>query len=293
MALLWNSIATTKTGLLYKSLEATPIKPRDCTWINYIRCHDDIGLGYDDDLIRENGWDPQQHRRFLLDYYCQNLEWSPAKGRVFMHNPKTGDGRITGSAASLLGLEKAIEQGSEKDISAAIDKIILMHGVILSYGGIPLIYGGDEIATLNDYSYQVDPVKREDSRWLNRPRHDWEAVSLLEDKELPASRVFAMLRHLIALRKSLPVLEDRNNLELHYLSNEHILAFERKGPGANGLLVLCNFDGNEQVVDAGRVVGLGYMKGHKYHDIIRDKEVALSSGLLRINPYQILWLTRV
>lgn len=137
MALLWNSIATKKTSLLYKSLMHVPSKPKDGTWINYIRCHDDIGLGYENHLIEELGWNPNMHRKFLLDYYCRRLDWSPAMGMLFMYNPKTGDGRITGSAASLLGLEKGIQTKDEELIKEAVDKIIMLHGITLAFGGIP------------------------------------------------------------------------------------------------------------------------------------------------------------
>jgi amylosucrase len=101
MACLWNSVATSKSLLLSASLRKMPPKPQSGTWINYIRCHDDIGLGFENAHIEALGWNPQTHRKFLLDYYCQRLEWSPAKGAVFMYNPATGDGRITGTAASL------------------------------------------------------------------------------------------------------------------------------------------------------------------------------------------------
>ncbi|CAN0603469.1 unnamed protein product, partial [Ectocarpus sp. 12 AP-2014] len=137
MALLWNSIATKKTSLLQKSLLEIAPKPTDGSWINYIRCHDDIGLGYDDDFIKALGWSPMEHRKFLLDYYCGRLDWSPAKGLMFMYNPKNGDGRITGSAASLLGLEIALEQKDKQKIQDAVAKILMLHGIILSYGGIP------------------------------------------------------------------------------------------------------------------------------------------------------------
>ena len=156
MALLWNSIATKETVMMRKSLEDLLAKPESSTWINYVRCHDDIGLGYDDRFIHEMGWSPQPHRRFLLDYYCQGLDWSPSIGQIFMHNPKTGDGRITGSAASLLGLEKALQEEDAEGISQALNKMVLLHGLVLSYGGIPMIYGGDEWAALNDYSYLND-----------------------------------------------------------------------------------------------------------------------------------------
>ncbi len=292
MALLWNSIATKKTGLLYKSLASTPAKPGDCTWINYIRCHDDIGLGYDDELIRDMGWDPQQHRRFLLDYYCQRLEWSPATGEIFMYNPRTGDGRITGSAASLLGLEKALRQARREKVQAALDKIVLMHGIVLSIGGIPLIYAGDEIATLNDYSYRDDPDKKGDSRWVNRPRQDWKTVANLDKGHSPASEVFHRLRHLIALRKAHPELADRNNLSLHNPNNPHVLVFERMGTEGKGILVLCNFDENEQVVDASWVSRLGYCGKKEYTDLVSQQGYTLSSGLLPLKPYQILWLAK-
>ncbi len=292
MALLWNSIATKKTGLLYKSLQNIPSKPDDCTWINYIRCHDDIGLGYDDQIIREMGWDPQQHRKFLLDYYCQRLAWSPARGMVFMFNPKNGDGRITGSTASLLGLEKALERVKKEEIDAAVDKIILMHSVILSFGGIPLIYAGDEIATLNDYSYQSDPLKREDSRWLNRPQHDWKTVDKLHSEDHPASKVFRKLQEIIAIRKELKMLADHNNLLLHPVGNPHILAYERLGDEGNDLLVLCNFDENEQVIDAGWVARLGYLKEGAARDLISKKTIKLSSGLFPVGGHQIHWLAK-
>ena len=291
MALLWNSIATKETGLLTRSLNSIPGKPAACTWINYIRCHDDIGLGYDDDLIRGMGWDPQHHRRFLLDYYCRRLEWSPATGLVFMYNPRTGDGRITGSAASLLGLEKALSQHKSGLIRQAVDKIVMMHGIILTIGGIPLIYAGDEIATLNDYSFLDDPLKKDDSRWVNRPRHDWDTVAALEQDKSPASEVFERLREMIAIRKKHPLLADHNNLLLHDANNPHILAYERKA-GEHGILVLCNFDETAQVVDAGWLSRLGYSGGNSFRDLISGKDLVLSSGLLQLNPFQMLWLAR-
>lgn len=122
MALLWDAIATKKTMLIYKNLQDLPKKNEEASWINYLRCHDDIGLGFNDRYINEVGWDAKHHRKFLLDYYCQNIEWSPAKGEMFMYNPKTGDGRITGSCASLLGLEKALEQNDAAKINQAINK---------------------------------------------------------------------------------------------------------------------------------------------------------------------------
>ncbi len=292
MALLWNSIATKKTLLLYKSLKSIPQKPKETTWINYLRCHDDIGLGFENQHIYEIGWDADMHRRFLLDYYCQVLDWSPATGYVFMHNPKTGDGRITGSCASLAGLEKALSTKNQNAIQQAIDKIIMLHSIILSYGGIPLIYAGDELGTLNDYSYLNDTHKKEDSRWVNRPGHDWNAVKTLSQKEKYPSVIFHALKWLIGLRKKLGVLADSNNTMLHETNNPHVLIYERTGIKDAGVLVLCNFDEHPQVIDGSILNQLCYLKNGAMQDIVSSKTISLNSGLVQLDPYQFFWLMK-
>lgn len=292
MALLWNSIATKKTALLYKTLTNTPQKPKAGTWINYIRCHDDIGLGLDDRFIEELGWNPQGHRKFLLDYYCQNLDWSPAKGLLFMYNPKNGDGRITGSAASLLGLEKALELEHAEMTAIAVKKIILLHGIILSFGGIPMLYSGDEIGTLNDYSFLKEPSKKEDSRWVNRPQLDWQVIANLKNKKLPQSQIFHTLKRLIVLRKKHMFFSDDDNTQLHYTGNDHVLVFERLRHNDKGVLVIGNFNEVVEVIDGNWVKKLGYVKNSTYHDLVSNTTVALHSGLLEIEPHQLMWLSK-
>lgn len=288
MALLWNSIATTKSNLLYKSLEAVPPKPPATSWINYIRCHDDIGLGYDDALIAELGWDPKHHRAFLLDYYTQRLQWSNARGLLFMYNPRNGDGRITGSAASLLGLEAALDSGDTAETELAIRKILSMHGLILAMGGIPMIYAGDELGTLNDYSFRDDPDLVSDSRWVNRPYHPWKKYKA----KGYGMQIFNSLKSYIELRKSMTVFADRDNTVFHHFGNDHIFAFERWGSDGKSILVLMNFDRNEQVVDASRLKSLGYVRDMAYHDLITGKDTALKSALLPLSPYQLYWLRK-
>jgi len=292
MALLWNSIATKKTLLLNKTLQNSLEKPEETTWINYVRCHDDIGLGLEDQYISELGWDPWLHRSFLLDYYCQGLDWSPAAGYKFMHNPSTGDGRITGSCASLLGLEKAMGNTQQETTETAIKKILMLHGIILSFGGIPMIYAGDELGTLNDYSYLNNDHKKEDSRWVNRPSHDWETVAKLEDGDTPASIIFNGLKHMISLRKKIELFADTNNLVLHDPHNPHLFLYERNGKKKSGVLILANFDEHPQIIDAFVLLSLGYVKDGVIHDLLSKEKRALSSGLVEIHPYQLLWLTK-
>ncbi len=292
MALLWNSIATTKTALLYKTLENIPVKPAEATWVNYIRCHDDIGLGYEDRYIYEVGWNPREHRKFLMEYYSQHLEWSPAKGYIFMFDPKTGDGRITGSAASLLGIEKALQSKDKALLQESVDKVILMHGIIFSYGGIPMVYGGDELGTLNDYSYLGDPGKKNDNRWVNRPAHDWSVVDSLDRKRNYQARIFRTLQHLIQARKETPVFADHSNFVMHHPGNPHVLAYERSGSKREGVLVLCNFDKVPQVIQADWVAQLGYFDKDTLRDTVSGKHIRLQSGLLELPPYRIMWLVK-
>lgn len=291
MACLWNSIATKKTRLLRRSLEHMPPKPNACTWINYIRCHDDIGLGFDDAHIQALGWNPPEHRKFLLDYYCQRLDWSPAKGAIFMYNPANGDGRITGTAASLLGLEKALESGEAEATARAVARIRLMHGLILAAAGIPMIYAGDELGMCNDYSYLKDPDRAGDSRWLNRPFQDWEKAAALDQADLSSSMIFETLRHLIRIRKNNPVFADLGNVEYPDAGNEHIFAMQRSA-GTEGVMVLGNFDEKTQVVNAGWLSRLGYLREGSYTDLVSGETREVHSGLLELDPLALLWLRR-
>lgn len=292
MALLWNSIATKKTHLLYKNLMNLPGKPSEGTWINYIRCHDDIGLGFEDRYIYEVGWDAFLHRKFLLDYYGQKLDWSPASGQIFMYNPKNGDGRITGSAASLLGLEKGLAQKNQALIKISVDKILMLHAIILSYGGIPMIYAGDEIGMLNDYSYLKNKDLRDDSRWANRPFQDWETVSELDKVDTPQTQIFNALKRLVKIRRNTPAFADKNNLVLHPNPNPHIFMFERTNDSGKDVLVICNFDEAIHMIEVGILSSMGYMSGGKLKDLVSGKNIILKSGLLEIKPYQIFWLSK-
>ncbi|MEC8831310.1 MAG: alpha-glucosidase C-terminal domain-containing protein, partial [Bacteroidota bacterium] len=158
-------------------------------------------------------------------------------------------------------------------------------------GGIPLIYAGDEIGTLNDYSFQNDVSKKGDSRWVNRPLQDWETISSLDNQDSPQSKIFHALKKLIKLRKGNTIFADHNNLELCYTGNDHILSFERV-QDQKGLLVICNFDENAQVIDSSWIKKLGYFSKGEPMDLVSGEKVELNSALLEIMPYQMLWLMK-
>ena len=169
MALLWESLATREVKLLRYSMSYRFKIPADCAWINYVRSHDDIGWTFDDGDARQVGINGFDHRRFLNAFYTGRFPGSFARGLPFQENPQTGDARVSGTCASLAGLEKALREASPQEVDLAIGRILLIHSVVLSMGGIPLIYLGDELGALNDYDYARDPHKAGDTRWVHRP----------------------------------------------------------------------------------------------------------------------------
>jgi glycosidase len=227
MALLWNSLATRKVRLLSQALaKRFQLKP-GTAWVNYVRVHDDIGWTFSDEDAAILGVKGSGHRHFLNEFYRGRFEGSFARGLPFQENPVTGDCRISGTCASLAGLEKALREEGENEVELAIRRILLIHGIILTAGGIPLIYLGDEIGTLNDYTYRDDPTHGRDSRWVHRPHADWEKYAKRNDPSCIEGRVYQGLRELITLRKENEVFSG-NELEIIPTENDHVLGFIRR-----------------------------------------------------------------
>ncbi|MEO8394673.1 MAG: amylosucrase, partial [Chloroflexota bacterium] len=152
--------------------------------------------------------------------------------------------RTSGTTASLAGLEKAAKLEDIAYRDTAIRRIIMIHSIILSVGGIPLIYLGDEVGTPNDYSYRNDPGKADDSRWVHRPYANQEKYERRHDEATAEGQIFTALLRLITLRKQTPVFADGETYFI-YAGNPHILAYTRH----NSLLVLANFAEFLQSVD--------------------------------------------
>ena len=282
MALLWDALATRKTTALRLALEKRFTISDDCTWVNYIRCHDDIGWAFSDDDIDAAGFDPRSHRKFLTHFYTGRHEGSFARGQVFQENPETGDARVSGMTASLAGLELALELDDPREIDLAVKRILLLHGISITIGGMPLVYLGDEVAMLNAYEYEQQEHKAEDSRWVHRPPFDWDRTNLRHDATTPAGRVFQGLSRLIQIRKQ-NLAFDRADTELLNLGNEHVFAFFRTQQ-EHSALVIANFTEAKQVVEARRLRGLGLRR------TIVDAyagEAITATRQLHLEPYQL------
>lgn len=250
MALLWDAVATKQTVLLTKGVEDLPEKLDRATWLNYVRCHDDIGLGFSDRAIIAAGFEPVSHRRFLVDYYTGQYPDSNARGFAFGVNRKTGDARISGALASLAGLETALANHDGPAIDNAILTIVLLHNLIMSFGGIPLIYYGDSVGTLNNDGYLQDSSKMHDNRWVHRPTLDWDVMALRNEPGTVQQRLFSQIKQMIAIRKEISAFADLNNRELITMENPHLFAFYRHvRTGMNPrVVVIANFDAHPQRV---------------------------------------------
>ncbi len=293
MALLWDAVATKNAKLLNQGVKSLPGKLERATWLNYVRCHDDIGLGFDDNDIRLAGFDPAQHRRFLIDYFTGRFPGSPARGLPFGENPKTGDARISGSLASLVGLESALESRDEVAIEAAIKTILLLHGMILSFGGIPLLYYGDAIGTLNSLEYLADPAKAADNRWMHRSHFDWNKAQKRHEIGSVEQRIFSALKKMIALRKEITAFADFDNRQLLAVDNLNLLLFSRTDPrnNRNRVLVMGNFSVAEQELPVGALRAQGFFQREGMKDLCSGERILVENNAIVLPPLSCNWLT--
>ncbi len=228
MALQWDALATGDTRVMLAAQHELLKKPYGTSWITYTRCHDDIGLGYDDYMIQQASFDPYKHRKFIKDFYSGNVPGSPATGALFSVNPKTQDARISGTLASLCGLEKAIATNNEEEINTAINRIIVMQAFSFFIGGLPMLFYGDEVGYTNDYSYLSDPAKSYDNRWMHRPVIDWAKNNNIDIDGSIEQRIFSATHLLNSIRKKLPMLADCSNLTWLSPYNIHVAGFLRQ-----------------------------------------------------------------
>ncbi len=290
MALLWDAVATRNARLLNLGIQHLPAKLERATWLNYVRCHDDIGLGFDDNDARLAGYDPALHRRFLVDYFTGRFEGSPARGLPFGENPRTGDARISGSLASLAGLEAALESGNEEAIDAAIRTIVMLHATILSFGGIPLFYYGDAIGMLNNVEYLADPAKRDDNRWAHRSRFDWDKAERRHQPGTVEQRIFGALKKLIAVRKETPAFADFDNRRVLATDNPNLLVLCRNAGSNARVLAVSNFNDQPQVLDVSALRSHDLFRQGGMQDLCTGNRVALDDGRLAIPPLSFYWL---
>lgn len=286
MVQIWSMLAAGDATLAAHALRAIPPVPTSTTWVTYARCHDDIGWAIDGADAAAVGLNGFEHQRFLSDWYSGVFPGSPARGLVFQENPETGDRRISGSAASLVGLDAA---DSPAELDLVVGRLYLAHAIIMGWGGIPVIWMGDEIAMSSDPDWASEPGHESDNRWAHRPRMDWDRAAQRHDLSTVPGRVFAGLRHLMTTRASLPHLEASVAAELPALSDPGVLPVLRRHP-LGPLLELFNVTGGWRAFPGHRLAEFGLIGAR---DALSGVQIFPGpDGNVWLHPYGVLWLVR-
>jgi amylosucrase len=289
MVMLWSTLASRDVRLAEHALARRRPAPEPTAWASYLRCHDDIGWAVSDQDAAAVGLNGFSHRRFLNDFYAGQFRGSFARGALFQENPVTGDARISGSAASLCGIQAALAAGDDQELSAAIRRLESMYAVAFSFGGIPLIYMGDELAMLSDPHWREDPAHGDDNRWMHRPAMDWSLAARRSDPDSVEGRVFAAIRALIGARQALLALRSGGATEILPTENRAVLAYRRAHPRSAPFLSVTNFSDFAQTVDARVMARARLRQPRQVHSTAGG--LVMASGRIELAPWSFAWLT--
>ena len=247
MASTWHTVAAKNVSLLRHQLGQVFALPKEYTFLNYLRCHDDIGWGLDYDYLERFGQRQVPHKKFLNDYLTGKWPGSPARGELYNDDPRLGDARLCGTTASLCGVEAAREKGDGFMLDWALRLDLTLHAYMFTLSGIPVLYSGDEIAQENDYSYHDDPLKAADSRYLHRGDMDWSAAEKRTDPDTPEGKIFTGIRRLEQLRAAHRVFDGAADVWIVDTRDDQVLGVGRYYQGEK-LLALFNFGEGEKTV---------------------------------------------
>ena len=282
MATTWHTVATGDVALLKRQMDIVNTLPKEYVFLNYLRCHDDIGWGLDYDWLKTaKNMEEVPHKKYLNDYLTGKWPGSYARGELYNDDPASGDARLCGTTASLCGLEGALEEGNEEAAARAVRFIKMLHGYMLVQSGIPVIYSGDEIGQLNDNEYHKDPKKAEDSRYLHRGSFSWEKAELRKEEGSYQKEIFDCIRRMENLRAMHPVFLNQAAVWTADTYDAAVLCVNRTFEDEK-LTALFNFAGEERTAwinEDGMYVDL--MSGER----MEGKEVQLPA-------YGMRWLLR-
>ena len=276
MCTQWSALASGDVRQLKHQLDDLHSLPSHCHFVNYIRCHDDIGWGLNEEYGKSIGQDPLLHKIYLYTFFDGSFPGSYARGEQYNYDPATRDARTCGTAASLCGIEKGLDESDEAQVALGIRRDLMMHAAILCMAGFPMLSSGDEIGQLNGYGYHDDPDLREDSRNLHRTAFDWDKAALRAVPGTVQQRIWDGLRQLERIRAAEPCFGPGAWVTTWDTRNDHVLALVRRRD-TETLVCLFNFSGEEQTV------ALDAMEG-RFTDLFTGEEAACNHR--RLTPYQ-------
>ena len=276
MASTWNTVATRNVGLLDRQMKQLSALPKNYVFLNYLRCHDDIGWGLDYEWLHTQEMEEAAHKKYLNDYFTGKYPGSVSRGELYNDDPVLKDARLCGTTASLCGIEAAIWYDDADALSLAIDADIMLHAYMFTQSGIPVIYSGDEIGQLNNYMYHADINKKFDSRYLHRGKFDWKSAEKRGDESSYHGRIFKALRRLETVRAENDVFRADAEFCSVETGSENVLGIYRKY-GSQELYAFFNFCNEQRSVKA---VG-------KYTDLITKE--ANNKKTIKLEPYAFVW----
>jgi len=285
MVQIWSALAAKDTRLFCAAMNRFPAKPPTTVWGTYLRCHDDIGWAIDDGDAASVGLNGYEHRRFLADYYAGLYPMSDARGLIFQENLLTGDRRISGTAASLAGIEAALISGDDIHLDLAIRRYVLAHCLVLGFGGLPLIYMGDELGLRNYYDFVEELDHADDNRWVHRPPMPWDLADRRHIEGTVESRIWHRLRHVITVRSSLPSLDASVESEILDPVNPAVLVFLRRFSSQTMVGVY------NMTTESQRLPRWVVPLGNWAWDALTD-ETPLTDGPLTLDGYQVRWFVQ-
>ncbi len=228
MATTWHSVATKDIRLLKKQMDIVNGLPGDYLFLNYLRCHDDIGWGLDYGTLKGWGMKEVEHKRFLNQHFTGRFEGSESRGELYNDDPVTQDARFCGTTASMCGVESALYEKNEEKLQHAVRMDLMLHAYMLTQSGIPMLYSGDEIGQLNDYSYKNDEDKKEDSRYIHRGKFQWELAEKKAENGTVQEQIFSGLSRLEQIRRSRSVFRSDASVYTYDVKDDAILCILRE-----------------------------------------------------------------
>ena len=283
MATMWNSLATRDTRLLKRQMDILAQLPKEYVFLNYLRCHDDIGWGLDYATLQWWGMEERSHKQYINDFFTGKAAGSYSRGELYNADPVTGDARFCGTAASMCGVEKAGFEQDDEQMTYAIQRDLMLHAFMFTQSGIPMLYSGDEVGQTNDYAYREVPEKAPDSRYVHRGKFRWELVDEIEQTGTVSERIFHGLQKLEKIRSEEAVFTSTADFYTLETGEQAVICIVRRYAGEK-LIGLFNFSEFEKTAWIEETDG-------EYRDLVTGKNVTASAVKVPGNGF--FWLKKV
>lgn len=282
MATTWNSIATRDIRLLKKQMDIVNSLPKQYTFLNYLRCHDDIGWGLDFATLKDWGMDEPSHKRYLNDFFTGKYPGSDSRGELYNDDPVTQDARFCGTTASMCGIEAALFEKDDEKLKRGIREDLMLHAYMLTQSGIPMLYSSDEIGRLNDYSYKEDPDKAADSRYIHRGAFQWELAEKRNSKSSVEGQIFQTLSRMEQIRSQESVFDKDCDVYTYDVHDDSILCILRQ-KGNERFIGIFNFSDSEKTA--------WMQEEGTFRDLITDQTLELKD--VELPAYGFMWCKRI